>query len=187
MKFKEWRAGDEAFLINLGWIILEPLDNPEFPLQFRDYAFTKEGKQWRDDRYPSLLDHNPFNPDDPKNSPEFKNDWPFMLRGKRLEVGMEIFVNSVSGVVKAKIQSLAITKSGFSAGVVHNDGTSSVAWPPVIIFPDELSVKKKVAKWAYIDEYEIVFIEQEMEEDEVWKNYGLSVKMVPGTEREVEE
>ena len=143
MKFKEWKAGDEAFLVNLGWIVLEPLDNPLYPLQFRDYSFTKEGRQWTDDRYPSLLDHNPFDPSDPKNPPAHGTEWPFLLRGRRLEIGMEILVQGESGIVPARVQSLLLTRAGVSAGVRYSDGRSSEVWSPVILFPDEVPSKKE--------------------------------------------
>ena len=114
MKFKEWKTGDEAFLVNLGWIVLEPLDNPLYPLQFRDYSFTKDGRQWYEDRYPSLLDHNPFDPSDPKNPPAHGTEWPFLLRGRRLEIGMEILVETESGIVPARIMTLQLSRSGVS-------------------------------------------------------------------------
>ena len=189
MKFKEWRAGDEAFLINLGWIVLEPLDNPVYPLQFRDYSFTKDGRQWNEDRYPSLLDHNPFDPSDPKNPPAHGTEWPFTLRGRRLEIGMEILVQAESGIVPARIMTLQLSRSGISVGARRPDGTSSVVWPPVILFPDELPVKKKVAKWAYpiigLPGPLTVGFTEEMTEEEARKAYGSCLQMIPGTEREV--
>ena len=190
MKFKEWKAGDEAFLVNLGWIVLEPLDNPLYPLQFRDYSFTKEGRQWTDDRYPSLLDHNPFDPSDPKNPPAHGTEWPFLLRGRRLEIGMEILVETESGIVPARIMTLQLSRSGVSVGARHTDGTSSVVWSPVILFPDELPKKKKVAKWAYptigVSGRLTVYFTEEITEEEARKVCGSSVEMIPGTEREVE-
>ena len=190
MKFKEWKAGDEAFLVNLGWIVLEPLENPVYPLQFRDYSFTKEGRQWTDDRYPSLLDHNPFDPSDPKNPPAHGTEWPFLLRGRRLEIGMEILVETESGIVPARIMTLQLSRSGVSVGARHTDGTSSVVWSPVILFPDELPVKKKVAKWAYptigVSGRLTVYFTEEITEEEARKVCGSSVEMIPGTEREVE-
>ena len=190
MKFKEWKAGDEAFLVNLGWIVLEPLDNPLYPLQFRDYSFTKEGRQWTDDRYPSLLDHNPFDPSDPKNPPAHGTEWPFLLRGRRLEIGMEILVETESGIVPARIMTLQLSRSGVSVGARHTDGTSSVVWSPVILFPDEVPSKKKVAKWAYptigVSGRLTVYFTEEITEEEARKVCGSSVEMIPGTEREVE-
>ena len=190
MKFKEWKAGDEAFLVNLGWIVLEPLDNPLYPLQFRDYSFTKEGRQWTDDRYPSLLDHNPFDPSDPKNPPAGETEWPFLLRGRRLEIGMEILVQTESGIVPARIMTLQLSRSGVSVGARHPDGTSWVVWSPVILFPDEVPSKKKVAKWAYptigVSGRLTVYFTEEITEEEARKVCGSSVEMIPGTEREVE-
>ena len=190
MKFKEWKAGDEAFLVNLGWIVLEPLDNPLYPLQFRDYSFTKDGRQWRNDRYPSLLDYNPFDPNDPKNPPAGETEWPFLLRGRRLEIGMEILVQTESGIVPARIMTLQLSRSGVSVGARHPDGISSVVWSPVILFPDELPKKKKVAKWAYptigVSGRLTVYFTEEITEEEARKVCGSSVEMIPGTEREVE-
>ena len=193
MKFKEWKAGDEAFLVGFGWVILESDDSILYPLRFRAHAFTKDGKNWKHDRYPSLLDHNPFDKSDPKNPPAHGTEWPFLLRGRRLEIGMEILVETESGIVPARIMTLQLSRSGVSVGARHTDGTSSVVWSPVIIFPDELPVKKKVADWVYTympnwGETRVEFAKG-LTEEEINRLHGASgvtIRMIPDTEREVE-
>ena len=65
-----------------------------------------------------------------------------------------------------------------------------VVWSPVILFPDELPIKKKVAKWAYpvIGMPGAIRIEftDEMTQEEAEEKFGSFIQMIPGTEREVE-
>ena len=190
MKFKEWKAGDEAFLVNLGWIVLEPLDNPLYPLQFRDYAFTKEGRQWDEYRYPSLLDHNPFDPNDPKNPPAFKNDWcdwSFMLNGR------PVFEGDILYHLKCQKKAL-VTRLSLHSGKVWcgiKDYCDLELTQENFCWPEEVPIKKKVAKWAYPTlgnpgEVRIGFTD-EMTQEEAQKKFGSFLFMIPGTEREVEE
>ena len=183
MKFKEWKAGDEAFLVNLGWIVLEPLENPVYPLQFRDYSFTKDGRQWDEDRYPSLLDHNPFDPNDPKNPPESR--YPFMLNGRPVFAGSEL--HHLGYRKTSVVTALFLDESKQWCGLKHTSvGELS---PKNFCWPDEIPAKKKVAKWAYpigIKGITTVEFTEEMTKEEAVKIYGSGAQMIPGTEREVE-
>lgn len=193
MKFKEWKAGDEAFLINLGWIILEPLENPVYPLQFRDYSFTKDGRQWTDDRYPSLLDHNPFNPDDPKNSPEFKSnwcDWSFMLNERPVFEGDILYHFKCQK--KAFVTRLSLHSGKVWCGIKEYCDLELIS--ENFCWPDEIVTKKKVADWVYTYTryWGEVWVEfaKGLTEEEVNRLHGASgvtIRMIPGTEREVEE
>ena len=184
MKFKEWKAGDEAFLVNLGWIVLEPLDNPLYPLQFRDYSFTKDGRQWDEDRYPSLLDHNPFDPNDPKNPPESR--YPFMLNGRPVFAGSELHH---LGYRKTSVVTALFLEDGKQWCGLKNTSVGELS-PKNFCWPDEIPAKKKVAKWAYpvIGMPGVIRIEftDEMTKEEAEKKFGSFLFMVPGTEGEVE-
>ena len=183
MKFKEWKAGDEAFLVNLGWIVLEPLENPVYPLQFRDYSFTKDGRQWDEDRYPSLLDHNPFDPNDPKNPPESR--YPFMLNGRPVFAGSELHH---LGYRKTSVVTALFLEDGKQWCGLKNTSVGELS-PKNFCWPDEIPAKKKVAKWAYpigIKGITTVEFTEEMTKEEAVKIYGSGAQMIPGTEREVE-
>ena len=190
-----FKPGDKAYwLRHTRWIyLIRNRDFPEsnYPLEDQETHtyFTLEGKL-AECNTPELLPINPYNISDPNNPLEFKSDWPFILRGRRLEIGMEILVETESGIVSARIMTLQLSRSGVSVGARHPDGTSSVVWSPVILFPDEVPSKKKAAKWAYliigIPGPVTVGFTEEMTEEEARKGYGTSVQMIPGTDREVE-
>ena len=192
-----FKPGDRAYWLNeKQWVELE--ENPENPSEYyplriknEELVFTEEGKDVFFSPYFSLLPINPYDPFDPNNPPEFKSDWPFILRGRRLEIGSEILVRPESGgIVQAKIMNLQLSRSGVSVGARHRDGTSSVVWSPGILFPDEVPSKKKVAKWVYliigIPGADTVGFTEEMTQEEARRAYGSSIRMIPGTEREVE-
>ena len=190
-----FKPGNKAYWVKNGWIDL--IENPErdsslYPLRDKESrgTFTVEGQRHARGGDIVLLPINPYDPTDPLNPPEFRSEWPFLLRGRRLEIGMEIFVETESGIVPARIMTLQLSRSGVSVGARRPDGTSSVVWSPVILFPDELPVKKKVAKWAYpiigIPGTITVGFTEEMTLGEARKAYGSGVQMIPGTEREVE-
>ena len=191
-----FKPGDRAYsLRTLRWV--ELIENGKgikrfYPLKEKDSdeTYMQDGRYDKMQGAPCLVPLNPYDPTDPKNPPEFKSDWPFILRGRRLGIGMEILVQGESGIVPARVQSLLLTRAGVSAGVRYSDGRSAEVWPPVILFPDEVPSKKKVAKWAYliigIPGVNTVGFTEEMTEEEARKGYGTSVQMIPGTEREVE-
>ena len=190
-----FNPGDRAYwLRHSRWIYLIRNRNfPEsgYPLEDQETHtyFTLEGKL-AECNTPELLPLNPYNISDPNNPLEFKSDWPFILRGRRLEIGMEILVQTESGIVPARIMTLQLSRSGISVGARHADRTSSVVWSPVILFPDEVPSKKKVAKWVYliigIPGADTVGFTEEMTQEEARRAYGSSIRMIPGTEREVE-
>ncbi len=187
-----FKPGDRAYWFEKNiWLTLTENVAGSHPLRAEDrrIIFTVDGR-YAVDRDIVLLPLNPYDPTDPLNPPEFRSEWPFLLRGRRLEIGMEILVETVSGIVPARIMTLQLSRSGVSVGARHTDGTSSVVWSPVILFPDEVPSKKKVAKWVYliigIPGVNTVGFTEEMTEEEARKGYGTSVQMIPGTEREVE-
>ena len=190
-----FKPGDRAYWVKNGWIDL--IENPErdsslYPLRDKESlgTFTVEGQRHARGGDIVLLPLNPYDPTDPLNPPEFRSEWPFLLRGRRLEIGTEILVQTESGIVPARIMTLQLSRSGVSVGARHTDGTSSVVWSPVILFPDEVPSKKKVAKWVYliigIPGVNTVGFTEEMTEEEARRAYGSSIRMIPGTEREVE-
>ena len=191
-----FKPGNKAYWVKNGWIDL--IENPErdsslYPLRDKESrgTFTVEGQRHARGGDIVLLPINPYDPTDPLNPPEFRSEWPFLLRGRRLEIGMEILVETESGIVPARIMTLQLSRSGVSVGARHTDGTSSVVWSPVILFPDEVPSKKKVAKWAYptigVSGRLTVYFTEEITEEEARKVCGSSIQMIPGTEREVEE
>ena len=190
-----FKPGDRAYsLRTLRWVDLE--ENIKdikgfYPLKEKDSdeAYMQDGRYDKMQGAPCLVPLNPYDPTDPLNPSEFKSDWPFILRGRRLEIGMEILVQTESGIVPARIMTLQLSRSGVSVGARHTDGTSSVVWSPGILFPDEVPSKKKVAKWAYpigIKGITTVEFTEEMTKEEAVKIYGSGAQMIPGTEREVE-
>ena len=187
-----FKPGDKAYwLMEKRWIeLLEGSNHPSYPLEERSshLSFTADGRGIVGEPI-VLLPINPYDPTDPLNPPEFRSEWPFLLRGRRLEIGTEILVQTESGIVPARIMTLQLSRSGVSVGARHTDGTSSVVWSPVILFPDELPIKKKVAKWAYpvIGMPGAIRIEftDEMTQEEAEEKFGSFIQMIPGTEREV--
>ena len=190
-----FKPGDRAYsLRTLRWVDLE--ENIKdikgfYPLKEKDSdeTYMQDGRYDKMQGAPCLVPLNPYDPTDPNNPPGFRREWPFLLRGRSLEIGMEIFVQTESSIVPARIMTLQLSRSGVSVGT-HTDGTSSVVWSPVILFPDELPKKKKVAKWAYpiigIPGIITVGFTEEMTLGEARKKFGSFVKMIPETEREVE-
>ena len=191
-----FKPGDRAYsLRTLRWV--ELIENGKdikgfYPLKEKDSdeTYMQDGRYDKMQGAPCLVPINPYDPTDPLNPPEFRSEWPFLLRGRRLEIGTEILVQTESGIVPARIMTLQLSRSGVSVGARHTDGTSSAVWPPVILFPDEVPSKKKVAKWAHlvigIPGADTVGFTEEMTEEEARKVYGSSIQMIPGTEREVE-
>ena len=190
-----FKPGDRAYWMGFGWIkLVENTEKYSSPYLLRDKAssetFTADGRRYARGGDIVLLPLNPYDPCDPNNPMEFKSDWPFILRGRRLEIGVEILIRGESGIVPARVQSLLLARSGVSVGVRYSDGRSAEVWSPVILFPDEVPSKKKVAKWVYpiigMPGPLTVGFTEEMTEEEARKLYGSKVQMIPGTEREVE-
>ena len=187
MKFKKFKAGDKVFFPKVGWTVLEDTESEPYSLAIASgiETFTKEGKHYEGDAFPYIFDHNPFDPNDPKNIPAHGTEWPFLLRGRRMDIGMEILVQDESGIVQARIMTLQLSRSGISVGARHHDGTSSVVWSPVVLFPDELPQKKTTYLFA-IPGYDVLGLFtvdfKRMTKEEGEKYAGA--KIVPGTEEE---
>ena len=88
MTFREWKAGDEAFdTRHQEWVTLREREGGEgeypltYPLMSSGASYTREGKYLKPDTYPTLLDHNPFDPSDPKNPKPVQEEF-VLLEGK---------------------------------------------------------------------------------------------------------
>ncbi len=192
-----FKPGDRAYsLIKNEWIELVEFRSKDYPLVRKgsETTFTKEGKYACNDLSVALLPINPYDPTDPNNPPEFKSEWPFMLNGRPVNIGDELIHCGESGKpFHGKVYALEIIgrkltvflRSGFGGDTGYNLDDAGLRWP------DEIPTKKKVAKWAYavIGNPGRLLVEftEEMTEEEAKKIYGASIRMIPGTEREVEE
>ena len=183
MSIHKWKVGDEAFSIRDGWVVLTESTDKCYPLQGGKLTLTLEGRVHRHDSFPSLLDHNPFDPNDPKNPPEFR--YPFMLNGRPVKIGDRLKFKVAEDI---SVVALSIEEE---KPFVYRKGTRVPLNSAYLCWPDELPVKKKVAKWVYVGvgiEGNLVgFSQEEMTKEEAVKRYGSNVRMIPGTEREVEE
>ncbi len=184
-----FKPGDKAYwLRHSRWIYLIRNRNfPEskYPLEDQETHtyFTLEGKL-AECNTPELLPSNPYNISDPNN--------PLMLRGRRLEVGMEMRGIFDDETLPVRIKSLELLESNCCVTCSWNYGEMKIGviHPNNLRFPDELPNKKKVAKWAYtitgIPGIITVGFTEEMTLGEARKKFGSFVQMIPGTEREVE-
>lgn len=188
MKFKKFKAGDKVFFPKVGWTVLEDTESEPYSLAIASgiETFTKEGKHYEGDAFPYIFDHNPFDPNDPKNPPEYRSDWPFMLNGRRVKEGD--ILNDRSSNQNLPVRALYLEDGEVFCGL--RGVPVSLLHPNHFCWPDELPVKKKVAKWAYPISVTpgavAVGFTEEMTEEEAKKKYGLFVHVIPGTEREVE-
>lgn len=184
-----FKPGDVVFSIFHGWIVLELNKEARvYKLAYKYATFTEEGKYREDDPYPILLDYNPYDPSDPNNPPEFKNDWPFMLRGRKLKVGMQMYGKFDGGTFPIRIESLDLRESNYCVICSSLEHVMSIHQTN-LLFPDEISVKNKVALWAFHDSYSedktIRFSKKKVTEEVAKRTWGKDVVMVPGTEEEV--
>ena len=131
---------------------------------------------------------NPFDISDPNNPPEFR--WPFFLNGRPVGIGDEL-------ILKQSQESLWVTSLIYGKDNTRVCGNPSFGYfvliPENFYWPDELPVKKKVADWVYTYTryWGEVWVEfaKGLTEEEVNRLHGASgvtIKMIPGTEREVE-
>ena len=181
MKFKKFKAGDEAFVVTSGWVTLEYLDNPIYPIQSGIFSYTEEGKLCIEDRYPSLLDYNPFDPNDPKNPPVYRSDWPFMLNGRRVKEGD--ILNDRSSNQNLPVRALYLEDGEVFCGL--RGVPVSLLHPNHFCWPDELPKKKTTYLWAFpihgnFGCYTVDFKRMTMEEGGKY----AGAKIVPGTEEE---
>ncbi len=190
MKFKKFKAGDEVFSSGSGWVTLSLSDDPIYTLKSIDGFFTEEGKRWKYSTYPSIFDHNPLDPNDPKNPPVYRSDWPFMLNGRRVKLGDRLVALVDHGKMDhwiGDVIRLSIKANGAWA-IVNNEkegwtefslNKESVCWP------DEIPKKKTTYLWAYpgydvLGLFTVDFKRMTKEEGEKY----AGAKIVPGTEEE---
>ena len=185
-----FKPGNKAYWVGVGWVELFDNHDKEYPLISNRFSatFTTHGQR-SSSKDIILLPLNPYDPTDPNNPPEFKSDWPFMLRGRRLEVGMEMRGIFDDATLPVKITALTLLESDYCI-TCYWDGQVGNIHPNNLRFPDEVVTKKKVAKWAYptigVSGRLTVYFTEEITEEEARKVCGSSVEMIPGTEREVE-
>ena len=119
---------------------------------------------------------------------DFLQRWPFMLNGRPVKIGDKL-VWKVPGNPIIQVKSLKL-ESSIDSFSVYESGADCYFPSDEFCWPDELPVKKKVAKWAYpicgIPGIITVGFTEEMTLGEARKAYGSGVQMIPGTEREVE-
>ncbi len=183
-----FKPGDRAYwMVGNQWVeLVEASDykQKEFTIQTKErgISFTAEGKNFLGDNTVSLLPLNPYDPCDPNNPPEFR--YPFMLNGRPVREGDRLKFKVTEDIF---VVSLSIEEG---KPFVYRKGTRVPLNSAYLCWPDELPVKKKVAKWVYliigIPGVNTVGFTEEMTEEEARKGYGTSVQMIPGTEREVE-
>ena len=190
-----FKPGDKAYWIGVGW--RELIENHEgdsslYPLRSKDslVTFTADGRRYARGGDVVLLPINPYDPNDPKNPPEFR--YPFMLNGRPVKVGDEVIYKRNGEPVDGQVYGLGISE-GRPWAVIHYNSCSSATLgfdSGHLCWPDELPVKKKVAKWAHlvigIPGTITVGFTEEMTQEEARRAYGSSIRMIPGTEREVE-
>lgn len=186
-----FKPGDRAYDIESeAWVELEKNPDPTsevylLKVKGESEVFTEDGRSYWRDTQGVLFPYNPYDLSDPNNPPEFS--YPFMLNGRPVKVGDELYLPYFKQT--AKVISLSVD--------IDRKFCTVSQYPPFKLsdkyfrWPDELSVKKKVAKWAYpicgIPGIITVGFTEETTEEEARKAYGSSVQMIPGTEREVEE
>ena len=178
-----FKPGDKAYWIEAGWIELDENPDEEYPLVAKRFCmtFTADGR-WVADKDIVLLPINPYDPTDPKNPPEFR--YPFMLNGRPVKIGDRLKFKVAEDI---SVVALSIEEE---KPFVYRKGTRVPLNSAYLGWPDELPVKKKVAKWAYpiigIPGTITVGFTEEMTLGEARKAYGSGVQMIPDTEREVE-
>ena len=184
-----FKPGDKAYwLMEKRWIeLLEGSNHPSYPLEERSshLSFTADGRGIVGEPI-VLLPLNPYDPADPNNPPEFR--YPFMLNGRPVRIGDKLACRPLGNtIVQVKSLKLGSFMDTFS---VSEPGTDCYFPSDEFCWPDELPVKKKVAKWAYptigVSGRLTVYFTEEITEEEARKVCGSSVEMIPGTEREVE-
>ena len=188
-----FKPGDRAYWMGFGWIkLVENTEKYSSPYLLRDKAssetFTADGRRYARGGDIVLLPLNPYDPTDPLNPPEFR--WPFFLNGRPVGIGDEL-------ILKQSQESLWVTSLIYGKDNTRVCGNPSFGYfvliPENFYWPDELPVKKKVADWVYTYTryWGEVWVEfaKGLTEEEVNRLHGASgvtIKMIPGTEREVE-
>ena len=185
-----FKPGDRAYWIGVGWVELFESHDKGYPLISKRFSatFTIHGQRIGSKDI-ILLPLNPYDPCDPNNPPEFRNDrndWSFMLNGRPVFEGDILYHFKCQK--KAFVTRLSLHSGKVWCGIkVYCDLELT---PENFCWPDEIVIKKKVAKWAYPTlgtpgEVRIGFTD-EMTQEEAQKKFGSFLFMIPGTEREVE-
>ena len=186
-----FKPGDRAYsLRTLRWVDLA--ENSKdikgfYPLKEKDSdeTYMQDGRYDKMQGASCLIPVNPYDPTDPNNPPEFR--YPFMLSGRPVKVGDVLYLPDIRK--SGRVLSLAI--DGVRKFCTVRNSQPLELSDENFRWPDELSGKKKVARWAYliigIPGPVTVGFTEEMTEEEARKGYGSSIQMIPGTEREVEE
>ena len=182
-----FKPGDKAYwLMEKRWIeLLEGSNHPSYPLEERSshLSFTADGRGIVGEPI-VLLPLNPYDPTDPLNPQEFR--YPFMLNGKPVFAGSEL--HHLGYRKTSVVTALFLGDVKQWCGLKHTSvGELS---PKNFCWPDEIPAKKKVAQWAYpvigMPGADTVGFTEEMTQEEARRAYGSSIRMIPGTEREVE-
>ena len=182
-----FKPGDRAYWVEeRKWITLQENNDATYPIKCSTGTFTLDGR-YVDKSAIALLPLNPYDPTDPLNPPEFR--WPFMLNGRPVEIWDSLYLPNFKE--SARVVSLSIDGdrkfckvTGFSPMEFSKE---NFCWP------DEVVTKKKVANWVCVtirfsEEVWLEFVEGRTKE-EVANLYGglkTVIRMIPGTEREVE-
>ena len=181
-----FKPGDRAYWFEKNiWLTLTENVAGSHPLRAEDrrIIFTVDGR-YAVDRDIVLLPLNPYDPCDPLNPQEFR--YPFMLNGKPVFAGSELHH---LGYRKTSVVTALFLEDGKQWCGLKNTSVGELS-PKNFCWPDEIPGKKKVAKWAYliigIPGVNTVGFTEEMTQEEARRAYGSSIRMIPGTEREVE-
>ena len=181
-----FKPGDRAYWFEKNiWLTLTENVAGSHPLRAEDrrIIFTVDGR-YAVDRDIVLLPLNPYDPTDPLNPPEFR--YPFMLNGKPVFAGSELHH---LGYRKTSVVTALFLEDVKQWCGLKNTSVGELS-PKNFCWPDEIPAKKKVAKWAYpvigMPGADTVGFTEEMTQEEARRAYGSSIRMIPGTEREVE-
>ena len=152
-----FRPGDRAYsLRTLRWV--ELIENGKdtsgfYPLKGKDSdeTYLRDGRYDKMQGAPCLIPLNPYDPSDPLNPTEFQSEWPFMLRDRKLKVGMEMYGIFDKGTLPLKIKSLELLESNYCIICSRDEEGYQVEEinPNNLLFPDEYTKKKKITYlWA---------------------------------------
>lgn len=189
-----FKPGDRAYsLRTLRWV--ELIENNKdargfYPLKEKDSdeTYMQDGRYDKMQGAPCLIPLNPYDLSDPLNPPGFRNEWPFMLRDRKLKVGMEMYGIFDKGTIPVKIKSLELLESDYCTICSWDEGGYQVEkiHPDNLRFPDEYTKKKKITYlWAcpYLrgtSTPEVLLHRMTYEEGEkIW-----GARMIPGSEEE---
>ena len=184
-----FKPGDRAYsLRTLRWVDLA--ENSKdikgfYPLKEKDSdeTYMQDGRYDKMQGASCLIPVNPYDPTDPNNPPEFR--YPFMLNGRPVFEGSELHN---LGYGKTSVVTALFIEDGKQWCGLKDTSVGELS-PKIFCWPDELPIRKKVAKWAYpivgIPGAITVGFTEEMTQKEAEEKFGSNVQAIPGTEREV--